>query len=237
MFCNTFECILRNLHLCDNKQLDKQNKLSKLRPFISELIRRLLKFSFNGENNSINESMIPYYGTHGSRQQINKKPVRLEYDILVLTKAYDYVFQFEPYQGVRKGKQFACPIKCRLRENVILWLLKCSPLALSYHIFKDNSFRSFHLLTHFVFNKIRGTGVVNKSSLRKCTITTQLQHLVIIYLRIIVSHLFICSPTLDLTRFEEQMSSTKIADANALSLETRKKRKVQKKKSVAFDSG
>ena len=56
MFRNTFERILRNLHLCDKEQLDKQDKLSKLRPFINELIRRLLKFSFNWENKSIDKS-------------------------------------------------------------------------------------------------------------------------------------------------------------------------------------
>ena len=159
MFRNRFKRIFRNLHLCDNEQLDKQEKLSKLRPFVSELIRRLLKFSF-----------LFSYGTHGSRQRINNKPVREGYNIWVLTKAYDYVFQFEPYQGVTKGKQFASPTKCRLGENVVLWLMKCSPPTLSYHIFKDNYFTSFRLLTHCVFKKILGTGVLKKKSLRKCNI-------------------------------------------------------------------
>ena len=169
MFRNRFKRILRNLHLCDNEYFDKQEKLTKLCPFISELIRRLLKFSFNGENKSIDEYMISYYGTHGSRQRINNKPVRVGYNIWVLTKAYDYVFQFEPYQGVTKDKQFASPTKCRLGENLVLWLMKCSPPTLSYHIFKDNYFTSFCLLTHFVVDKIRGTGVFNKKSLCKCT--------------------------------------------------------------------
>ena len=159
MFRNRFKRILRNLHLCDNEQLDKQEKLSKLRPFVSELIRRLLKFSF-----------LFSYGTHGSRQRTNNKPVREGYNIWVLTKAYDYVFQFEPYQGVTKGKQFASPTKWSLGENAVLWLMKCSPPTLSYHIFKDNYFTSFHPLTHFVVNKIEGTAVLNKKSLCNCTI-------------------------------------------------------------------
>ena len=57
---DTFESILRNLNLCHNEQLDKQNKFYKLRPVISELNKRCLKLSFNGKNKFINESMIPY---------------------------------------------------------------------------------------------------------------------------------------------------------------------------------
>ena len=72
---NTFERILWNLHVFDNEQLDKQDKFSKLRPVINELNKGLLKFSFNGRSKSIDESIILYYGTHGSRQQINNKPI------------------------------------------------------------------------------------------------------------------------------------------------------------------
>ena len=50
--------------------------------------------------------MIPCYRTHGSRQRINKS-IQEEFKICVLvTEAYDYVVQFTPYQGAKKGKQF-----------------------------------------------------------------------------------------------------------------------------------
>ena len=65
---NTFERILRNLNICDNKQLGKQrDKFSKLRPVTNELNKRSLKFSFNGEKKPTAESMISCYGTHNSR--------------------------------------------------------------------------------------------------------------------------------------------------------------------------
>ena len=44
---NNFERILRNLHLCDNEQIDKQDEFSKLLPLINESNRIFLKFSFN----------------------------------------------------------------------------------------------------------------------------------------------------------------------------------------------
>ena len=42
------------------------------------------------------------------RQQINNKSIQEEYKIWVLiAEAYGYVVQFKPYQGAKKGKQFA----------------------------------------------------------------------------------------------------------------------------------
>ena len=55
--------------------------------------------------------MIPYYGTHGSKQRINNKPIRVGYYIRIPVEVYDYVVQFEPYQGVKKGKQVTSSTK------------------------------------------------------------------------------------------------------------------------------
>ena len=103
----TFERILRNLNLCDNEKHDRQDKFSKLLPVINELSKNILKFSFNEENKSIDESMISCYGTHGSRQRINNKPIWLGYNIWILVEGHGYVVQFEPYQGVKKRNQAA----------------------------------------------------------------------------------------------------------------------------------
>ena len=66
MLRDTFGCILRNLNLSSNEQLCKQDKFLKLCLVINELNKRFLKFSFSGEIKFIKESIIPYYGTHGS---------------------------------------------------------------------------------------------------------------------------------------------------------------------------
>ena len=49
--------------------------------------------------------------------------------------------------------------------------------------------------------------------------------LVTIYLLINISHLFVCLPTLELTLFEQQVCSTTIGYANALSLRTNSSKK------------
>ena len=114
--------------------------------------------------------MIPCYRTHGSRYRINIKSIKEEYKIWVLNaEAYGYVVHFRPYQGAKKGKQVASYTKGGLGKNV-LRLIECSTPPFSFHIFMDNYFTSFRLLTHFGVNNIQATGVVNQNRFRKCTI-------------------------------------------------------------------
>ena len=54
--------------------------------------------------------MILYYGTHGSRQRINKKSIQEEHKIWVLAaEVCGYVVQFRPYQD--ETKQIASSTK------------------------------------------------------------------------------------------------------------------------------
>ena len=72
---------------------------------INELKKGFLKFTFNGENKSVDKSMIPYYGNHASRQRINNKPIRVRSSIWVLAEADGFVVQFKPNQSAKKGKK------------------------------------------------------------------------------------------------------------------------------------
>ena len=88
--------------------------------------------------------MIPCYGTHGRRQQINNKLIQEEYKIKVLfVEAYSYVVQFRPYQGAKKGKQVASSTKWGLGENVLLELMECLTPTVSFNIFMNNYLTSF----------------------------------------------------------------------------------------------
>ena len=145
---NEFDCILRNLLQCDNTKSDNIYKFCKLRPLIKDLNNKFLEHSFNGENKSIEESMIPYFGTHVSRQTINNKPIRVSYKFWVLGKGYGYVIQFKTYQGAKVGKQIVTQTTWGLREKFVSDLTECLPQGVSYHIHMDNYFTSLHLLAH-----------------------------------------------------------------------------------------
>ena len=59
---------------------------------IDKLNKRFLKFFFNKKKKTIDKFMILYYGTHGSKQRINNKSIRVGYNIWILVQAYGYLF-------------------------------------------------------------------------------------------------------------------------------------------------
>ena len=118
-------------------------------PVFLQLNKSFLKFTFNGENKSIDQSMISYFANHSSRQRINNKPVAMGFNIWVLAEAYGYLVQFEPYQGVKRGKQVASSTNWGLGENVVLRLMKSLLPTIM-----NNYFTSFLLLTHLGVNNI-----------------------------------------------------------------------------------
>jgi DNA excision repair protein ERCC-6 len=62
-----FETIFSNLHVADNANLNPLDKFSKLRPLISKLNERCMKFVLNETYFSIDESVVSYFGRHGCK--------------------------------------------------------------------------------------------------------------------------------------------------------------------------
>ena len=60
-------------------------------------------------------------------------------------KSNSYFAHYRPYQWAKKGKQVAFFTKWGLGDNVILWLLECLTLTVSFDLFVDNYFTSFCL--------------------------------------------------------------------------------------------
>ena len=125
-------------------------------------------FSLNGENKSIDKSMVLYYKTHGSRQRINNKPIRVGYNVWILAEAYGNVGQCEPNESLMKEKHVASTAYWRLGENVVSRRIACLSPTLNHHLFMDNYFTSFRQMTHLGVNIIRATGVLNNNRLREC---------------------------------------------------------------------
>ena len=122
-------------------------------------------FSFNGEKKSIDKSMILYYKTHGSRQRINNKPIRVGCNIWILA---DNVGQCKPNESLMKEKQVASTTYWRLGENAVLQRIACSSPTFIHDLFINNYFTSFRQMTHLGVNIIRAAGVLNINRLRQC---------------------------------------------------------------------
>ena len=96
---NRFEEVMRNLHLADNNNLNKEDKVAKVRPLFDILNRSFLARFCPEAHLSIDESMVPYFGHHGCKQYIRVKPIRFGYKIWCLNTTLGYLVQFQPYQG------------------------------------------------------------------------------------------------------------------------------------------
>lgn len=168
---NRFEELLSVFHLADNENLDPSDGMAKVRPLYSQINERCLQYFLNEDCLSVDESMLPYYGRHSSKQRIIGKPVRMGYKMWVLATSDGYVVQFEPYLGAKKtGGTRSSSVSWGLGEQVVLDLLEELPRETSYHIFMDNFFTSFRLLDHLFNNGIRATGVIRSNKLSKCPI-------------------------------------------------------------------
>lgn len=78
-------------HLSGN-QLRAEGQLQKVRQGGGGL-RYFPRFT----NVSIDESMVPYYGHHSTKQHIHGKPIRFGYKIWCMATRLGYLIQAEPY--------------------------------------------------------------------------------------------------------------------------------------------
>jgi len=83
---------LKNLHLANNQSLNPDDRLAKLRPFISGLQEVFHGNNFLDENLRINESMILYYRRHYAKQYIRGKPIRFGFKNWALCSSMEYMY-------------------------------------------------------------------------------------------------------------------------------------------------
>lgn len=96
---NRFDDIKRYLHFVNNDQLDKNDKLFKIRPLNTYVNKKLLQFGIFHKYLSIDEEMVPFFGRHTARMFMKGKPIRYGYKLWVLASDNGYPYQFDTYCG------------------------------------------------------------------------------------------------------------------------------------------
>nr|CAH7751982.1 unnamed protein product [Callosobruchus chinensis] len=166
---NRFRHIMQNIHCCDNQNLNQEDRFSKIRPLIDILNNKFLDLAPLEEHHCVDESMIPYYGRHPTKQFIRGKPIRWGYKIWTATNRLGYIEWFEPYQG-SKTKLSEKHKELGLGANVVLQFadrLLSVKDNLNYHIFFDNLFTSLPLLLELKSRGLKGTGTIRENRLPK----------------------------------------------------------------------
>ncbi|XP_022825709.1 piggyBac transposable element-derived protein 3-like [Spodoptera litura] len=160
---NRFEDLLRYFHVADNNNLDPNDKFAKVRPLWKLLNARWLKNYPGDKNLSIDESMIPYYGKHGTKQHIHGKPIRFGYKCWSISTRLGYLIYGELYQGASTGNTHP---ELGVGASVVLDLISKLPQG-SYSFYFDNFFTSLPLLEELQKMGHDGTGTIRANRTEK----------------------------------------------------------------------
>ena len=161
-----FREVKRYLHIADNKNLDMNDKIAKLRPLIELANKSLQQFGIFHENLSIDESMVPYFGHHSCKMFIQGKPIRFGYKLWSLSSSCGYPYKFDMYCGKSDSED-----KRPLGTKVVEDMLCCVPNSAQHCVFFDNFFTSYELMVKLQGRSFRATGTARENRLKKCPLT------------------------------------------------------------------
>ena len=134
---------------CDNNELDKGDKMAKVRSLYS----------------LINERCLLYYP---SKQFIKGKPVRYGFKVWRLCTSLGYIVQFEPYAGAGEVR---IP-EVGVGGSVVLDLISELP-PFNWHLTFDNYFTTLNLIAHLKDRGIGACGTIRTNRLKKCPVDTK----------------------------------------------------------------
>ncbi|CAH1990479.1 unnamed protein product [Acanthoscelides obtectus] len=155
---NRFQAIKRNIHLSDNSNLDKDDKFSKLRPYLDA-------WGVFAHNLSIYEQMVPYFGRHSCKMFIKGKPVRFGFKQWCLCSSDGYLFYSIPYAGAIANKERT---SLGLGRETVNNLLANVDYPARHSIFFDNFFSSYQLLVDLKNKGLYATGTIRSNRTGHC---------------------------------------------------------------------
>ncbi|RVE42918.1 hypothetical protein evm_012446 [Chilo suppressalis] len=167
--------IMRFIHAADNNNLDKKDKMAKLRPMMNILKQKFLNHIPIEQNLNYDESMIEYFGKHGCKQCIRNKPIRFGYKCWCLNNSNGYLANFEVYQGVIPGANNENEQNFGKATAPMLSMISELPEVMrkqKLQFYFDNLFTGIPLLIHLKSIGYGGTGTLRQNRLPKeCPIT------------------------------------------------------------------
>ena len=138
--------------------------MGKVRPLMTMLNERFQLFWPVENELSIDESMVPYYGRHSTKQFIRGKPIRFGYKLWCLNTRLGYLIQFDPYQGASSTYD----ANLGLGGSVVMDLLSEMPAGVDISVYFDNFFTTLKLLDRLTAESIRASGTIRFNRLADC---------------------------------------------------------------------
>ena len=145
---NRYHKIKSNIHLADNYNLEKGNKVAKVQPIYDMFNKNLKQFGLLHSKLSIDESMVPYKGLHSIRQYMKAKPIKFGYKLWSLCGDDGYPYHLDIYCG----KSNVTHGNYGLGGNVVLSMVDIAEKLgekTNVEFFFDNFFSSQKLFLEF----------------------------------------------------------------------------------------
>ena len=155
---NRYREILSNLHLADNTQITEE-RYYKVRVLFEKLNFSLKQYG-SFVNHSVDESIIPYYGKHGTKQFIRRKPIRCGFKLWCITSSEGYLLRAEPYCGV--DTDLPDTGLCQ-GADVVLGLIEKCKVKVGSAVTFDNLFTSLPLLDELTERGIGALGTLRQN--------------------------------------------------------------------------
>ena len=144
--------------------------MTKLRPLIDSLNKKLLQFGVFNQHVAVDECMVPYHGHHSSKMCIRDKPIRFGYKLWVLASSDGFPFKIDVYSG-KSTDDSGTPLGMR----VVKELTSCLVDKSLYNVYMDNFFTSEKLLSEMRKHGLSVTGTVRSNRVGGCPLTPQKQ--------------------------------------------------------------
>lgn len=163
---NRFLEIKRYIHLANNSEIgSSKDKMYKIRPLITMLSENFCQWGYFHKDLSIDESMVKYFGRHGSKQFMKGKPCRFGYKNWMLSSSNGYCYNFDVYCGRNKSND---DDHLPLGSKVVLNLVKEIESPANHVLYFDNFFTSHDLLKTLTEKDFKATGTIRENRTKKC---------------------------------------------------------------------
>ena len=160
-----FENILRYLHF-NNNSLINNDRFYKVRSLFEYFNKKSKIFPFTKEL-SIDESMIKYFGCHGSKQYMRAKPIKFGYKLWTVASPDGYLYHLEPYCGAGTMKQ---DYELGHGGNIVASLVEECHVKPGSQLYFDNYFASLNLMDHLSGLDISATATLRSNRLENCPV-------------------------------------------------------------------
>jgi len=151
--------LLRNIHVSEPQEESKEDKLGKIRFFVSSVAQNCRENFKPGQNLSVDEAMIGFKGRIQWKQYLPKKPTKWGFKIWSLADSETgYLLNMEPYIGKKDEKSdgIAYDVVTRLSQPYE---------GKNHHIWMDNFFSSPKLFLDLAEKKIWCTGTIRQNKI------------------------------------------------------------------------